>query len=208
LNKPSKSYPNFDKGTSTLVFKGEEDNPREFYMIGGICWPVQYELPDQPPDVLGYAILAGKDLETGIVYVFEQKDFVTIEHIFNEKQIVAYHGLAPWFNTIWARYYANRFYFNQSDEISRKYRLDVIRSEMITSRPQMIEVPMPDIKDALHTVWRYAKTKGVKIDADSLLGVHLPLAKVDKHKRNIASPPVHALACMLVGLDRFPYRKP
>lgn len=198
--RPTKAYPNLDKGTSTLVFG---DQYREFYVLGGICWPTQFKLLDKPPDIMGYAIVAGKDLETEAVHVFEQREFVTIEHIFNSKQMVQYEGLAPWFNTMWSRYYCNKYYFNQPDELSRKHHLDIIRSQTITCRPQIIDIPMPDGKDALHAIWRHVKLGKLTAEKDTPLAEHMGFAKYDEK----ATPPVHALACLLVGLDRHPYRK-
>jgi hypothetical protein len=191
--------------TSTLYFKEQEFG--EYYMRGGICWPMMYD-KDGNPDIQGFAIMAGQDVETGIVHIFEQFEFVTIEHIIGPDHIFQYHGIAPWFNKCFYRYFGRDFYWHQPDELVRKYRLETIRSKQIEPKPVFIEVPWTDDNDAHLLVFRYVKLKKILFDKDSELHNQLTLAKnPEKLKKRKTLPAVHALQCVLAGLERFPWRK-
>jgi len=202
MERPKKAHANIDRGTSTLYFE-DEVQTREYYMVGGICWPFMYQVDDKPTDVMGYAIMAGQDIETRVVHIFEHREFVAVDHIFGPNNLILYHGIAPFFNQVWANYYARRFYFNQPDEMSKRYHLEVIRSPMIAPKPAIIEIPLPDPMSALSSVWQHIKTKTVQIPRGTILAEHIKLNKTNK----VILPAVQALACLLVGLDRFPYRR-
>lgn len=171
-------------------------------MRGGICWPVAVETSGGT-DVQGYAVLVGQDVKTKICWVFEQRDFVTVDHIIEDTKIT-YPGVSTWFNDCWSRYFGDKFYWNQDDELTRSYRIDVWRSDMIKPKPSLIEISWPDDRSVLHLVWKMVKTRKIRFDDGSMLHRQLGDAKKDDKK---LKPAVHALSCALAGILRYPFRE-
>jgi hypothetical protein len=208
VEKPINSLANARRRTSTLFF--EEREPLEFFLRGGIAWPVIVDRADNT-DFEGFAILGGFNLETKKVEIFEQRSFMTIEHILKhdphaKTQEIEYLGLGPWFNTIWNKYYASTFYYHQDTELNRRYRIEVIRSDWIKKpKPSFVEVPWLDDEEAQMTVWRYVRFNKLVFEKDSQLAKDLALVKPGE---KVMKPSVHSLQCLLTGLDRFPYREP
>ena len=132
IEKPNKAHYNLEQRTSTLYF--EAQTHAEYMMRGGVCWPISVEVRGKM-DVYGYIIMTGYNVESGLVTVFEQKQFVVVDNILRLDKSIEYHGIAPWFNRCWSKYFASDFFWNQDFELAKKYRLEVIRSEMIKPQP-------------------------------------------------------------------------
>ena len=176
-------------------------------MRGGICFPVKYQSL-KGIDNHGYAVIAGQDLKTGIVHVFEQINWVTIEDIVAKDIItrpVKYYGLSHWLNMAWNRYFTQTFYFSQPDELSRRFRLQVIRSAMINPKPRFMEIHINDRDELLSVIWHRIKTGLLEIEKDSELAKVLKEA-TDENKELF--PQIHALGCCLLGMEQYPWRKP
>jgi len=203
VKKPIERHYN-EKNDTTVLFFTEAETGNEYYMRGGVCWPITVETAGDK-DVQGCALLGGQDIETKIITIFEQIDFLTIDNIIDDKtQIIEYYGLGSWFNQGWAKYYAKKFFYNQPFEMAKKYRLEIIRSKMIMPNPQIISVPFVEDDEAYHMIWKMIKTKRIRIKKGSLLHEQIAMSKKGD-KRML--PAVHSLACMLLGYERFPYRK-
>jgi len=205
MKKPIHRYFDNHRKTSWLYFDDEE-NPRECYMRGGICFPIRYESL-MGIDNHGYAIIAGQDLKTGIVHVFEQMNWVTIDDILakDESNAVKYSGLSHWLNMAWNQYFMQAFYFSQPDELSRRFRLQVLRSPMINPKPRFIEIHINNTDDLLSAIWHRIKTGLLEIEKDSEIASLLKETKVENKE---IFPQIHALGCCLLGLEQYPWRKP
>lgn len=203
LEKPKTVLSNLERRTVTLFFENRE--PSEFLFRGGITWPQIVERAGAK-DFEGFALLAGLNIKTKIVEIFEQRSFLTIEHILEQRRQpqdspkIEYYGLGPWFTKLWNRYRAKTFFWFQDFELNKRYLLEVLRSEWIVPKPAFIEVPWVDDSEAQMLVWRYVKFNKIRIEKESQLAQDLML--VQKGEKE-TMPSVHALQCLLTGLDRF-----
>ncbi len=206
IERPVKAHANLQRKTSTLFFR--DGSFAEYYMIGAVCWPMTYEDAPGIIDNQGFLVMAGKavgDGGDGVVTLFEQHPFVVVDNVLKGDGTIEFPGIASTLNRIWAQYYADRYYFHQDYEHSRTYRLEVLRSEMTKPKPKFIEIPWASDDEARHTIWRYVKLKRIRIDKDSEMARQLSVVKAGAKD---TTPAVHALQCLLMGLERFPWRKP
>ena len=187
--------------TSQLVFPDNFIAPTsEYQMAGGICWPLLME-----NNVFqGAAVLAGRNVKTGIIYVFEQEPFASIEHIKDGDGNITSRGLAPWFTKNWATYYAFRYYWFQVDEYNRMFRLRIRKCAMINPKPSLVDVHWADDEHAQIIISDYLEQHKLKIQSGTMLHEQLEQQKADPDKGPF--PAIHAAACMLTGISekRFP----
>ena len=207
MEKPINALANIERRTTTLFF--EEREPLEFYLRGGISWPQIVDRGDAS-DFEGFALLGGLNLETQKVEIFEQRPFLTVEHVleqdpYSKTKKIEYHGLGPWFNKCWNKYYAKTFYYHQDTELNKRYLLEVLHSKWINPQPHFPKVPWLDDDEAQMTVWRYVRFKKLVIEKDTQLAKELAMVKPGE---KVVKPSIHALQCLLTSLDRFPPRFP
>lgn len=202
--KPNHRYFDNHRKTSWLYFDGESS--RECYMRGGICFPFKYQSLKGIANH-GYAVIAGQDLKTGIVHVFEQINWVTIDDILSKdiKNSIKHPGLSHWLNMAWNKYFIQAFYFNQPDELSRRFRLQILRSLMISPKPRFVEVFINNKDDLLSAIWHRIKTGRLEIEKDSEIANILKETMVEDKE---LFPQIHALGCCLLGFEQYPWRKP
>ncbi len=94
MEHPLKVQADLNRKTSILYFPNGDS--AEFYMRGGICWPITYECRGKMENN-GFALMAGQDIKTQNIYVFEEISFVTIENILNQATgQIEFHGLSYW----------------------------------------------------------------------------------------------------------------
>lgn len=205
IPKPTHRHYNLKRNTSLLYFDDNEF-PIEFYMRGGVCFPIQYEILGRGMDTNGFALMAGLNLSTGVVTVFEQAQWVTIDDILDkENQTIRFPGLSHWLNMIWNQYFARAYYWCQEEELARRYRLQILRSMMIDPKPWFYEIHAMTPNDIVSCIWRYTKTGRIIIERDSELAAQLGQAQ--KGDKQIL-PAVYALGCCLTGIDLYPFRAP
>ena len=201
--KPTSAHYNQRRKTSTLYF--DDRDPMECSMRGGICWPITYENAGRV-DTNGYAVMCGYEIKTGNIYVFEQIQWITIDHIIDpETRAIKYEGTAPWFNSLWNTYYAKSFYYHQSYDLSKRFVLAVGRSPMIGTRPRFVELPPTDAQDIISALWMALKAGKLFREGDTELQRQMEMVKSGDKQ---VLPAVHAMGCALVGIERFPWRKP
>ncbi len=193
MELPKNRHYNLDKETSTLYFEDRE--PGEFYMRGAIFWPEAGS---------GFAIMAGLEIDTGKVHIFEQRSFLTVENILKPDRTIEYEGVAAWFNRCWSRYFADSYFWNQDVQLEKRFRLQVIRSQMIEPKPHFIEAPFGDENEARHLSFEYGRTGRLLIEKDSELAQQLELSE---HDEKTQYPAVRALGRLLIGLERYPFRR-
>lgn len=211
IEKPRTAIYNQDRSV-TLYFDFDEEELRypqaEFDIRGGICWPVTYR-KDGYIDSQGYIVVAGKNLETGVITIFEQKDFIVVEPIINQDtQIIEYPGISNFINSAFSKYYCRKYYWHQNLELSKKWRLDVSRSPMIEPKPTLIEIPWGEDQDADHLIFLMIKRRLLRHDPNAELYNQLQAVKQDyKKKTNQILPAVRSLQCVLMAMERFPFRR-
>ena len=176
-------------------------------MRGSIAWPEGKKE--------GFAIMAGLDLETGHVIIFEQFRFWTVPHWFNDDGTIhkrddrtGWHvGLVQFIAGSSSLYQCSSyFYGGQHVDVNMRYAREVYGNPQVPARLELIEVPYvaetgPDL---LHEKLKTHKFKG---DTDSILNqsvvqfVNMQAAQVDYDNA------VLALMALLAGFDFQPWVK-
>lgn len=191
-----------ERQTSILFF--EDKDAGEYMVRGSVCFPILIDVPSSnTKDIVGYALLGCQNVETGVVHIFEQQEFSTIDHIITDQRIT-HKGLNVWFNMCWSKYFGRKFFYAQDYELCRKYRLDIHRSAMLNPKPEMIEIETHDSADMQHFIWSYIKNVRLVYESGSVL--HNLLAQM-KTNDKVTHPAIYALQVLLCAYDRFPYRK-
>jgi len=206
LTRPTIRRYDAEQKTSHLFF-GNKEHPLngEYYMRGGICFPVPVRI-GADNGANGFALMCGMNVDTKKVYVFEETAFLTIDHIVGTGGDVEMEGLCGWLNECWSYYFAKQFYWHQDPETKKTYMLDILRSAMIKPHPVLVHIDWNDDHQIEHVLWRLGNTGVMKLRADGQLHDCLRLLEVQTENAQII-PGVHALKCALAGLLRYPYRK-
>lgn len=183
----------------------EEPLVRRFYMRGGICFPKSY-LRDGVLDIGGYVILAGLDVDTGVLEVLSGRSWLVVENLIRDGA-VEHKGLAPWMVKAWGNYWAGSFYFHQEYELAKQWRLQIYRSKWVEPKPHFIEIDWDRVQEPIHTLWRYVRLAKLRFPEDSEVHRRLPELKRHVSKLDDIHPAVHALLCCVAGIERYPYRE-
>ncbi len=170
---------------------------------GAVCWPIA----NQPDASLsnGYILGAAESLQTGILHVFMESEFIVIDPILRADGGIKYPGLSQWLNEAWAKLACNKFYWTGETETHRTYLLSVIRSRNIEPKPGFIELPKIPEEQAVHSLNTLFTTEQIKINADGKLMEALKVAEV---RPGPYPPPILAAITLAAGVQRFPYRRP
>ncbi|MCP3686511.1 MAG: hypothetical protein GY861_28060 [bacterium] len=186
---------------STLQFDEKEFNG-DYMMRGAIAWPVQ--ITDY--EVTGMAIVAGYHIRKQKVYIFMENHFNCIDHILDENKLIKFMGIAPWFNEAFMKFYCMKWYYHEHSQTHRKYMLNIRRSAMINPKPHFIELDWNESDDMPLQVIREWMNREKLIVGDYEGGLYDEM-KGMKVKPEKYSPELKALKTLLIGLDKFPYRK-
>lgn len=187
----------------TRIWKDAEDAGVEYSMRGGVCWPKLVERSGGH-EYEGFILVAGQDVRTKVVTVFNARKFQTVENIIEDDKI-AFRGIADWLTKMWSKYFVRTYYWDQDFELSKTKRLEVLRSPMVNPKPQFVEVDISTTEEARMAMWRFVKLG--KLNAGK--------KGTDLHEQIVSSkiidrdsqPAVHALSCLLAGIERYPWRE-
>jgi len=189
----------------------DDADPMECFMRGGICFPLTYEWLGQYA-VDGYAVMAGQDVKTGKIYIFEEISWLSIDDVTQTDPYnpdapmqIEYQGLSHWLNKVWSEYFAGTFYWNQDQENATRMRLDAIRSPMVQPKPRFVELPPYKSESFIAVIWVMIRSRTLKIKSGTILEKQLEAVKAGERT---LYPAVHALGCCLLGLERYPWRPP
>lgn len=176
----------------------------EYWMRGGLCWPREVRDKDGRA-VVGSAVVIGQRVEDGLAVVFESEPFVCVDHILTPECGIAHHGVCTWFNRMWASYYIDSYYCADLVDVFRRYKLQVIRSDMIKPKPRILEIRWPSWQDARHVLWSKLSLQQLKYRGGS--DVHRKVQELrDTDKELEAHPVLLALLAGLTGLEKHPPR--
>lgn len=193
---------NAKRNTTTVHY--DDGEHVEYYLRGGICWPTNYE-EDNAIKYGGYIIMAGYDVDADEICLLTETPFVVINHVVEPDGGISVKGLPEYFNTNWSKYYAFSYYWGgQHYETYKTQRLEIRRGEMIQPKPTFVHLPDFKDEDRAQLIWKYLKLKklvGVLKDTD----LYRCLDRFRPDKRDF-SPPIHALSCILAGIERHPWR--
>jgi hypothetical protein len=210
IDKPVTAVPNEDRSIK-LYFDFDDDQvlypEGDFDIRGGICWPVTFK-KDGQVDSQGYILLAGMNLNNGVITIFEQQSFLVVEPIINQENMqIDYPGISNFINNAHSNYFCRKFYWHQNFELTKKWRLDVLRSRAIEPKPVLTEVPWGDDRDADHLIWTLVKMKKLRHDLKADLASQLEDVKLKPKGIRDILPAVRALQCALMGFQRYPLRR-
>lgn len=232
---PQKVFANLERGTSTLFFPPNDlfGASGEFYLRGGICWPRLLSKPDaMSPVIQGFALMIGLYVpyarqysklampprdDAAVpqmqAYVFEETEFKTIEDIIKERGDNGieshFSGIGRWFNNVWSNYYADAYFEHDRPETVERYHLQVYRSEMLKPKPHFIDMEWQEDEQAVRVIWEWGDTGRLTFRKDGPLHTALRQYRVAPGKQPGKKPPpaIHALTCVLMGLERYPWRR-
>jgi hypothetical protein len=202
-NKPKAFHAQRYRDTHNLWFA--DGSQGEFYLHGGLCWPVAVQSIEEQ---YGCAILAGVNVETGVCHVFEQFIIDSIEPAYNQHDgRVKSPGLASWLQQVHSAYGARRYYFNQDESLHRMYLLQVLRSRIIDPKPVLVPISWKTDEEAMSAMNHWRMNGNLVIAAGTPIERALQSYRSTPGMKLAQSPPLHALACLLVGLTLRPWRK-
>lgn len=201
IQRPLNAY--YDKTNRISKLKFPDGENGEYLMRGGICWPV-YD-PTQG-SIEGFALLAGQNIRSKIITVFEQTNFVSVDHVLGKDGFVEYTGLCSFFNMCWTSYFANSYFIacQQGVDLNHRYRLQVLRSNMTEPKPALIEVNIFSASQASQLIFEKIAQKTLRHKSEDRLHVALTTFSIDSERM---TPAIQALATCLFGIEQMPYRE-
>lgn len=189
------------RDTAMLTLPNGEE--REFFVRGGVCWPV---LRPGGSAVEGCVLVAAQDVETRRVYVFEEFGFYQVEPLRDpETNRTVDAGVGPAFGVAWLSYACRRFFFNQIDEFNDVCMALVRDSKTIQPKPSMIRVDWSSEDEPRARILQWAAR--MVMPAGGLLETQYQEFMSTPAPRMLHFPAMQALACLQTGLERWPWRK-
>lgn len=189
---------------TVLHFERGENIP--FYMRGAISWP---ELEQQ-----GFVLMAGQNIETGIVYIFEQEWFWTVpiwtnpDGTLRKNDTGGYHLGLIQFIKDWEALYkcAAYFYGGQHPDLTRRYGIELYRNDLTPKNISLIEAPyVKEVGDDLV----FEKMRSQKFMGQWESHLHKSLEKW-KSLRSAGiggNGAIHSLRALFAGLEAYPFVK-
>jgi len=202
IDIPTKAQPLPGRNSVILYMADDAGNeePHEFHVRGAIAWPMPV---DDARHVRGYAVVLGQDVLTGGVHVFEERDFVCIDHIIDSQMKLRHEGLAQWINMAGNVYCCRTFYYHQPDTTHDRWRHQVRGSKLVTSQPEFIEVLWREDAQALNLVWERSTRQSL-----TYWGGPIADALTTHNPKHAITPELWALMVGLNGMDLYAWRKP
>jgi len=196
-----------ERKTAVLQFPSDGPEPMECDIRGGIAMPMHMEGQQQ---LVGFAVLAGLELRTKKITIYEQRQFSTIEHVLAPNGTIEYEGISSFFNQCWTNYFGIKFYTFQKPQLTKKYRTQVYRSEMIKPKPQFLKVHWGDSPiDAHQTLQELSLNRKLLVDKDSPLStVFAKYESSPAAMKKFTEPEMQAFLACLVGYQTSPWRDP
>ena len=194
--KPILAKPDFARDTVLLYF---DDQPaREFFMRGSVAWPestkeIGFAIKE------GFALVAGQDVRTKEVWIFEESTFITIDHVFNRGELMR-RGLVQFFLRMWERYFCRTFYYAQDALLHRRFHLQCLESQMVQPKPEFIQVPYTGDKLGDNVLREYLARGRLKGNRETKLFEQIETA--NEYEEQLGP---HALRCLLAGFEHIPW---
>jgi len=171
----------------------DEGPPCDFYVRGAIAWPWIGQL--------GFGVLGAQEINTKIVYVFEEYEFLHIDPVF-DPDTTKYVGLADFLNRMASKYQATEYFWNDRPDLHDYYHKLVIRSPQVNVQPAMIKAHYDKDEVADGILHAHVDRKTVRVSLQSQVLQHLQGGDPDQFRG------YHALRVLLMGFTNFPWRDP
>jgi len=201
--KPKAFHPQPFRDTANLWFA--DDKQGEFYLHGGLCWPVSVgDIENQ----YGCIILGGLNTETGVASIFEQFCFEGIESAFDQDEgRIKSDGLASFLGLVHGAYGNKRYYVNQEESVHRMYLLQALRSRQIDPKPVLVPIEWKSDEEAMSAMNHWRVTGNLAIASNTPIEDAFRRFRAAPGTPLRQIPELHALACFLVGLTLRPWRR-
>lgn len=194
---PYESFFDASRNVVRLYFEDNEIiDSGEYFVRGGICWPVVTET-----GISGHISICGRNVETGITYVFDDRSFVSADNILESNgDGILHRGILTWLRVKWAKYCGIKYYWNQAESTNRKYMLAVSRS-FIEPKPEFVRVTWQDSHQALFSVM-YADTTGMlRYSRESRVLADMEIMNGDSEYPVEKLPALYSLMCCMYGFE-------
>ncbi len=193
---PTRATFNLAADCSRLWFPPESIAPSGYYQVaGGICWPLLVN-----GLFTGAVLIAGRLVDDGRIFVFEQREFSSIDHLYGPDREITLEGLASDFPRWWATYFMRRFYWFQTDEWHKTFRRRVRESPLIEPHPSMVQLHWSDEAHVSLVISDATAQGRLLFKGGGVLESQLDQFQADPDMGPF--PAVHALGCLLTGLAR------
>jgi len=199
-----------------------------YKMMGGMFFPSNVIDAEGNHKIVGYAVMAGIHKDTKTLYIFDETEWYTVDHILSSKDggidheglvtwinniwttyycntyAIDHEGLVTWINNIWTTYYCNTYACRQYDDLKFSNVLAFSKSRMVQPKPSFFDAAWDDPIQPMSIIYRWSQLGQIKYATSSKLFAQLEEYKAMKGEaEKMIFPAVHALRCMAVVLDRF-----
>ena len=200
MNIPKPIATEYDAHRDTTRVLFEDQIRGEYYMRGGIAWPLLVPDKDGRTMMQGYAVLCGINVQTDKVIVWASLPFNTIATTVTGTTVDAV-SLGPWLNRQWAEWHSRSYYCYEKDESYQTFRRQIDREDLIMPKPRLLPVLWNDEKAAESLFCQVANEKRLGMEESFANDVsHVPMGEY--------CPARHALVCALMGIHKRPWRDP
>ena len=175
-----------------------------YRMLGGMWLPSNIKTADGFQKIYGYAMMAGRNEDTKVVYIFDEVVWVTVDHVLDPSDgSVLAEGIVTWLNRIWANFFASTFAQRQDDETLFRYQIDFSRCAMVQPKPSFLDAEWNDPSQPAGVINRELLLGRLKMKRDSVLIQELDQFRADPDAEANDYPAVHSLKCCMATLDRY-----
>ncbi len=203
LIPPIRVQADLARETSILFFPKDSRAPEgEYFMRGGIAWPSESERGE-----VGFALLGGVHVESGVLFIFEQLEWWVVEAIPGQP----FGDLAHFFYRAWTTYYADTWYWRGDDLTKRQYLREVRSSKFIDPQPHLARVDWANDVQAFMALGMWGAGGKLVQRANAGLddgGQPIPglLDATRQHKadKERVDPPLEAMLALCAGLSKRP----
>ena len=198
-----------DPDRTTLFF--EKWQAQSFYMRGAIAWPEEKKLMSQRDFHRGFCIIAGLNLKDNRVWLFEDLEFLTVDHYQHPETGVWEFGLLNFLSTRGRGIYnCSHYWIQQPDSVMsyfrRQFNEACPRAENSWYSLHNVGRSKIDVSEVGNfLVEDYVERDRLSGDMNSDLFLQLEAEKFDSESYTSAG---WALKVLLAGFSKFPYRKP
>lgn len=175
-----------------------------YRMLGGMFLPSNVKSEEGHNRIRGYAMMAGRNVDTKVTYIFDEVEWVTVDHILepSDGSIIA-EGIVTWLLKIWSQYFVNTYAHRQDDETLFRYQMDFKRCTMLQPKTTFIDAEWNDDAQPFSMIQREIHLGRLKMRRDSML-----IRKYDQFRATpdidpSNEPEVYSMMCCLSTLDRY-----
>jgi hypothetical protein len=168
----------------------------EYHIRGGIAWPQLIEMAGRK-QMRGGAVVAGVEVQTDRVQVWEAAVFNAVDPVFDEATGAPLNQpLIPLLLRWWARYYLRTYYAHGPGETAGYYRKLLARG-LPEPRLRVLPVDWSDAGTAEHVLWVAANERRLRMPEDVYADI-----RAGEQSPEAFRPLKVALLAALVGMHR------